>query len=264
MATASSTANPRSSRSSNRTTACHRLRSAVVTTTSVATIARTAARPDSGGQRLITIRATTALPRLSGPSALAPREIGQPGGEAGERVEHEPALDAMDIAHDALELIGKEKRDAEADRHADDRCRGVDEHELPERQPTDARGEKGGRPDAHDVPRNEHDLGAVLTVPRLERLLALGGQHAPNDLPLEHPLAPVMADRVEGDVAAQHAEDAHRQRDPPVHNVFVGKDTAGDDRDLLRNRQTEAGREQREEESGVGEVLDEPLDHGLY
>src|SRR2546425_2560839 len=262
MATARSTANARSSRSSSRNTACHRLRSAVVTTTSVATIARARRRAAGAGHRPTT--SATTLPRTSGFSALAPREIGQPGGEAGERVEHEPALDAMDIAHDALELIGKEKRDAEADRHADDRRRSVDEHELPERQPTDARGEKGGRPDAHDVPRNEHDLGAVLTVPRLERLLALGGQHAPNDLPLEHPLAPVVADRVEGDVAAQHAEDAHRQRDPPVHNVFVGKDTAGDDRDLLRNRQTEAGREQREEESGVGEVLDEPLDHGLY
>src|SRR5437879_11064384 len=108
MATASSTANTRSSRSSNRNTACHRLRSAVVTTTSVATIARTAARPDSGGQRLITIRATTALPRLSGPSALAPREIGEPGGEAGERVEHEPALDAVDIAHRSEERrVGK-------------------------------------------------------------------------------------------------------------------------------------------------------------
>src|SRR5437879_5721490 len=210
MATASSTANTRSSRSSNRNTACHRLRPAVATTTSVATIARTAARPDSGGQRLITIRATTALPRLSGPSALAPREIGEPGGEAGERVEHEPALDAVDIAHDALELIGEEERDAEADRHADDRRGRIDEHELPERQPADARGEKGGRPDAHEVPRREHDLGAVLAIPRLERLLTLRGQHAPNHPPLQHPLAPVMADRVEGDVAAEHAQEIGR------------------------------------------------------
>src|SRR6266571_4221524 len=82
--------------------------------------------------------------------------------------------------------------------------------------------------------------------------------------PLQHPLAPVMADRVEGDVAAEHAQDAHGQRDPPVHDVFVGEDAAGDDRDLFGNGEAETRREQREEESGVREVLDELLDHGLY
>src|SRR5438128_11524558 len=115
MATASSTANTRSSRSSNRNTACHRLRSAVVTTTSVATIARTAARPDSGGQRLITIRATTALPRLSGPSALAPRELGEAGGEAGGRGGAEAARDAVDMAAAAVQPIGAGERQGDGD-----------------------------------------------------------------------------------------------------------------------------------------------------
>src|SRR5262249_18813408 len=171
MATARSTANTRSSRSSSRNTACHRLRSAVVTTTSVATIARAATRPDAADR--VSSRAMDGASRRSRPSALAPREIGEPGGEAGERVEHERA-------HDALELIGKEERAPEADRHADECGDRVDEHEFPQRHATDAGREKGGRPDAHDVPSHEDDLGAVLPVPRLERLLTLWTEHPPN------------------------------------------------------------------------------------
>ena len=102
----------------------------------------------------------------------------------------------------------KRKRQSEAGRHAEHGGRRVHGQELAERNPGDAGGEKRRRAKPHEVARREDDLDAVAPIRRLQRLLALPAQHVAHGAPVQHALAPVPPDPVDGRVAGQHADEA--------------------------------------------------------
>ena len=82
--------------------------------------------------------------------------------------------------------------------------------------------------------------------------------------PLEDALAPVMADPVEHDVAAQDGDQAERQRDPPAHDAFVGEHARREDRNLLRDGHAQPGAEEHQEQTDICELFDERFDQESF
>jgi len=78
--------------------------------------------------------------------------------------------------------------------------------------------------------------------------------------PAEDPLPPVVSDPVEDDVGGEHAHEADGQGEPPPEDQLVRQDSGGDDRELLRQGDPEAGGEENEEQAGVAELLDQRPD----
>src|SRR5207244_9449278 len=62
----------------------------------------------------------------------------------------------------------------------------------------------------------------------------------------------------------EHAEDAHGQRHPRAQVALVGERAGGQDRELLGNGHAESPEEEDDEDTEVGELLDEIIDHGMY
>jgi len=60
---------------------------------------------------------------------------------------------------------------------------------------------------------------------------------------------------IEGDVTREHPHEAHGQRDPPSENQLMRQDPAGDDRELLRDRNTQTGEEENQKQADVAELL---------
>ena len=80
--------------------------------------------------------------------------------------ESEPAFCLVHIGRDGFDLIGEEIGQTERQRDADQGGARVRHHELPERHARNARRQKGGSAESHDVPRRDHRLqDAVDTLP---------------------------------------------------------------------------------------------------
>ena len=110
----------------------------------------------------------------------------------------------------------------------------------------DAGREERGRPEPHHVAGAEDDLHAVLTIRREEPRLVLAREHAADGPPVEHPLTPVVAEPVENDVAGEHPDHAHREREPPPEDLCARQEAGEHDRHLLGHRQPEAGPEEHQ------------------
>jgi hypothetical protein len=55
-----------------------------------------------------------------------------------------------------------------------------------------------------------------------------------------------MSDPIEGDIAGDHPHNADGQRDPPPEDRLMRQDPAGDDRELLGDRDAKTSEEENE------------------
>src|SRR3989475_11937468 len=147
MTTARSTAKTRSSRSSSRKIACQGFRSFDATILPTPTIALRPAAPAVGAER-------------------------EPRRDGGDGQEREPALDPVNVAQHALDLVGKDVGEPEAHRDAEHGGRRVAREARPQPPPGGPPRAKGAAAEPHHVARREHDLCAVLPAGRLEPLFA--------------------------------------------------------------------------------------------
>src|SRR5256712_11381790 len=166
ITTARRKAKTRSSRSSSRKIACQGFRSFDVTILPTPTIALRPAAPAVGAER-------------------------EPRRDGGDGQEREPALDPVNVAQHALDLVGEDVGEPEARRDADHGGRRVDGEELPEWHAGDPRRDEGGRAEPHHVARREHDLRAVPPVGRPEPPLPPPAQHPPGPAPAPQEPAPL-------------------------------------------------------------------------
>src|SRR2546422_9782372 len=124
MTTARSTAKTRSSRSSSRKIACQGFRSFDATILPTPTIALRPAAPAVGAER-------------------------EPRRDSGDGQEREPALDPVNVAQHALDLVGEDVGEPEARRDADHGGRPGDGGEPPEWHAGDPRRDEGGPAGPH-------------------------------------------------------------------------------------------------------------------
>src|SRR2546425_695794 len=145
ITTARRKAKTRSSRSSSRKIACQGFRSFDVTILPTPTIALRPAAPAVGAER-------------------------EPRRDGGDGQEREPALDPVNVAQHALDLVGEDVGEPEARRDADHGGRRGDRGEIPERpggQPRrDGRGPGGQQDEEQPDVMQVLDQGRDQTAPR--------------------------------------------------------------------------------------------------
>src|SRR5262249_15015928 len=113
---------------------------------------------------------------------------------------------------------------------------------------------------AHHVAGEEDDEDAAPAIALLDLSQASLAQQAADEWTIEDAFSPMTAGPVEADIAADHAEHAGRQGQPPVEHDLMGQDPGEHDRDFLGDRETQAAEQEDREQPTVREVLDEP-DH---
>src|SRR5262249_31001365 len=113
---------------------------------------------------------------------------------------------------------------------------------------------------ADHVAGEEDDEDASPAIALLYLSQASLAQQAADQWTIEDALSPVTTGPVEAEVAADDAEHAGRQGQPPVEHALMGQDTGEHDRDFLGDREAQAAEQQDDEQPPVREVLDEP-DH---
>ena len=171
----------------------------------------------------------------------------------------------MHIGHDGCDLIGEEVGQTEPQRDADYSGTRVGHDELPERYARNARRQKRGGAESHDVPRRDDRLQGMPSIRCLEPLLARGRQHQPDHSPVEDLLTPVPADPVEHQIAGEHPQHAEGERKPPPDDAFVAQHGGRDDRHFLRDWYPQAAEYEHGENAEVRKVVDELLEclHGV-
>ena len=204
----------------------------------------------------------TLLPDATMPSPHADDQHRRQGQEAGET---EPALGPVHIGHDGFDLIREEVRQPERQRDAEQGGARVRHHELPERDARNARGQKRGGAESHDVPRRDDGLQGMPSIRRLQPLLPRGRQDQPDQSPVEDLLTPVPADPVEHHIAGEHPQQADGQRKPPPDDALVAQHGGRDDRHFLWDGHAQAPEQEHGENAEVREVVDELLKclHGV-
>ena len=153
----------------------------------------------------------------------SPHADGQHRRQSQQDGETKPALCAVHIGHDGCDLIGEEVGQTEPQRDADYSGTRVGHDELPERYARNARRQKRGGAESHDVPRRDDRLQGMPSIRCLEPLLARGRQHQPDHSPVEDLLTPVPADPVEHQIAGEHPQHAEGERKPPPDDAFVAQ-----------------------------------------
>jgi len=173
------------------------------------------------------------------------------------------ALPAVDPCHQPGAAIGAEIAQIHPQRHADQRRQAVQQQETQEADPVSGPGGDEHRgAHAGQETGDEHEPVAIAFELALHGGIARRRQQPGDQSPLEDARSVMVAEQEHAGIADQDAGQGHPDHAVRVAVAQAGDDAAGDQGDVLRQRQAEPAQQQRDEHRKIA-MLGKKDDQGL-